>query len=154
MGDRNPNVKERELMKKVFGNSLSDYHQIYIDGTYGLGSGPWTMYEEGGRISRFRWSRSWKIFMGPEAWSDCTTKKTIPGFGPVDEVFVHELTHVWQGSHDFFPDSFMKDSIVAQAVAAGALVEDWYKNGMNEAYNDLLWPYIKNHVRKGNSDRL
>ena len=118
--------------------------------------------------------------MGPKAWPDCTDSTTnIPGFGPVDEVFVHELTHVWQGYNDFFPDSFMTDSLAAQGWAAlikgdrnkaytyklgkpwasynveqhASMVEDWYKNGMNKTSSDPLWPYIKKFVRKGKSVR-
>jgi hypothetical protein len=91
MSERHPNNYEQCLMGMVFGKSLPDNDQIYIDSTFGLGTGAWTIYEEGGRLRRHRLTRSWKIYMGPVGYPSCTAKTEMPGFGPVDSVFIHEL---------------------------------------------------------------
>jgi hypothetical protein len=176
MSERHPNNYEQCLMGMVFGRSLPDNDQIYIDSTFGLGTGPWTMYEEGGRLRRHRLTRTWKIYMGPVGYPSCTAKTEMPGFGPVDAVFIHELTHIWQSSHDFFPDSFMAESALCQKVAEKAtgnsaacyrykpgaswllynveqqaqIVEDWYTRGMKQG-SDSLWPYIRDFIRNGSN---
>jgi hypothetical protein len=89
------------------------------------------------------------------------------------KVLVHESTHVWQAKNSWFAMSYVVDSIVTQLAGivagtgptgnygytAGApwssynaeqkadIVRDWFDSG--EPTTGLLWPYIRDYVRKG-----
>ena len=88
-------------------------------------------------------------------------------------LLVHEMAHVWQGRNSWFALSYVVESVVSQGVSAwrgagtggaytyapgrpwgsynpeqqASIIEDWYKSGMPTA--GPLWPYIRDHVRRG-----
>lgn len=107
------------------------------------------------------------INVGPAATGDLSV--TDPA------LLVHETTHVWQGRNSFFAASYVVGSAVSQGAAAlrgagtggaygyrpgqpwgdynpeqqASIVESWYKAGMPTSGD--LWPYIRDHVRRGDA---
>ncbi|MCP5426153.1 MAG: hypothetical protein H6970_13955 [Gammaproteobacteria bacterium] len=108
------------------------------------------------------------INVGPAAyrdlsnWVDQTRDDDAEG-----RLLVHEMTHVWQGKHSAFALTYLYDSLYhnctegrkAYKYQAGKhwssyhaeqqamIVQDWYISGEWESGD--LWPYIRDHVRKG-----
>ncbi len=90
--------------------------------------------------------------------------------GTNQRLLVHETMHVWQGKNSTFALSYVYNSIYNQCVAGNAydykskigdswdtfnveqqasIVDTWFDNGEKES--DALFPYIKDHVRKGDA---
>jgi hypothetical protein len=83
-------------------------------------------------------------------------------------LLVHETAHVWQGKNSTQSLSYVFNSVINQCLKGNAyayvagkpwsdygveqqasIVEDWFVNG--EKQSGDLWPYIQNHVRKGDA---
>jgi hypothetical protein len=97
---------------------------------------------------------------------------TLPGFGRIREIFIHELTHVWQGAHRWLHGSYQVSSLLSQAwslirtgdrgnaydYAAGQdwssynveqqanIVEDWFTSGASSSHP--LFRYIRDNIRR------
>src|SRR5215470_17914601 len=148
---------ETALARSVFLDTLP-YRIVFIANDLGIGGRPWTESTLGG----------YQIHFGNLGYRDATASIVWPGFGPINAVFIHELTHVWQGSHSSFHEGYMIRSGLSQAWAwltnsdaynytAGSnwsdynveqqahIVEDWFKNGKKET--DPLFRYIRDPIR-------
>ena len=153
---RNLSGAEINLAQSVFGDSLPDWGRILI--TDGLGPLPTydNPYTE-------EFSFLYKINVGPEVYPDATiTNRNYDGFGNYDDIFIHEMTHVWQYYHgywvilrsfwantggagyDYTPGDAWDDYNVEQQAH---IVEDWYKAGMQP--NDVRAVYVNKIVRPG-----
>ena len=82
-------------------------------------------------------------------------------------LLVHETAHVWQGKNSTLALSYVFDSVLKQGLQGPAaysyspgqpwrsynaeqqasLIEDWFVSG--QPTSGPLYPYIVNHVRKG-----
>ena len=146
--------------RKVFRNTLP-YGQITISDALGAGGAPFTV-----AIPTFFGAWSYQIYMGASGFINCLT---------IAPTFIHELTHVWQGSHSFFPPNFMLNSLFHQGMAVvqtgnrnaaynytqgapwGAynveqqanIVEDWYRQGMS--FFNLLFRYVGGNIQTGHN---
>jgi hypothetical protein len=161
--ERSLTEKEEGLARKVFADSLP-YDSVYISNAVGLEQRPYT-------IPRLLRGGSFVINIGPEIYPDASAS-SMTGLGQTaDAVFIHELTHVWQGVHrpskfDYVLDSVHKqlrygdkayeldpsqvgsaqwDSFGAEQQAM--IVENWYDKGMSES--DPAFVYIRDHIRAG-----
>ena len=143
---------ERHLVLSVFGATLPPWKRLFLDDGLGLGDRPWTDDPMG----------LYKIAIGPVCYPDCTSRTVWGGFGRIDCVFIHEMTHVWQYFHGY---NVKLSSIWGQTLGDGydavpgkpwddynveqqaSLVEDWYTGGMTSS--DDRFPYIEKVLRKG-----
>jgi hypothetical protein len=155
--------EEERLARKVFADSLP-YDSVYISNAVGLEQRPYT-------IPRLLREGSFVINIGPEIFPNAAAS-SMTGLGQTaDAIFIHELTHVWQGIHrpnkfDYVIDSVHKqlrygdkayqldmsrvgsaqwDSFGAEQQAM--IVEGWYDKGMRES--DPAFVYIRDNIRKG-----
>jgi hypothetical protein len=154
---------EKALAQTVFLGFLP-YDDIYVGDHTGLGGAPWTQYSWVDEVVGDRYT----LHLGPVGYGGANSAVTMPGFGVVREIFIHELTHVWQGSHSHVHGWYQAQSALSQAWAilrtgnrnnaygysAGQdwskynveqqanIVEDWFRNGSNPS--DPLYRYIAN----------
>jgi hypothetical protein len=162
------NTKEQLLTTKVLANTLPPWNQIGIGNGLGLGGEPWTgpgnaNYPQTPNVR-------YMINLGAAASTDlASTSGTyrIPGAdcGTICELFIHEMTHVWQyihgfsvlassawahtlGSYDYIAGGSW-DSYNAEQPAS--IVEKWQHGG--NAKDDELCPYIL-WVIQGGGDKL
>ena len=143
---------EQTLVLSVFGPTLPAWKGILLDDGLGLHDAPWTDNPMG---------NVYTIAIGPVCYPNCTSKKVWTGWGRIDTVFIHEMTHVWQ----YFHGSYVKlSSIWAQTLGDGytvtagkawndfnveqqaTIVENWYAGGMHLDADE--YPYIEKVVRK------
>jgi hypothetical protein len=87
--ERNLTAKEYVLALGVFGGTIPLQKFIWVDDSLGLGDRPWTNWGEG---------NAW-LHLGPIAQKDLTSTTRWPDFGQYCDVFIHEMTHVWQYYH-------------------------------------------------------
>ena len=149
---RNLSTAEQALVLSVFGPTLPAWKAILLGDGLGLGDAPWT---DNPMVF-------YNISIGPVCYPDCTSKAVWTGWGRIDAVFIHEMTHVWQ----YFHGSYVKlSSIWAQTVGEGytvvagkawddynveqqaTIVENWYAGGMHTGADE--YPYIEKILRKG-----
>jgi hypothetical protein len=152
---------EEALAKTVFQKTVP-YQKVRIANNLGLGGAAWTEYFNG----------IYTLHMGDSAYADCTSRKWVTGVGVVANTFIHEMTHVWQGSHSSMHAMYEVKSLFSQAQAllrtgnrgsayqytAGtpwnklnveqqaSAVEDWFADGLLET--SPLYPYIRDTIRK------
>jgi hypothetical protein len=110
------------------------------------------------------------IFGGKKMYADALS--SYWGTDQPGEVFVHELTHVWQGHNAVFPWAYVVSSIKDQCTmgqhaydydatgmppfssfhieAQAHVVQDWYASGASP-YNKLF-PYIRDNIRTGSAN--
>jgi Putative peptidoglycan-binding domain-containing protein len=110
-------------------------------------------------------------------WGDVIYHGSAASIEPA--TLIHELTHVWQGSHDKNKLAYMAESLIAQGKAIwdsgdrnkayvydktnyrnwkeynveqqANIVGDWFDpNDGNQSITDLRYPYISDNIRKGN----
>ena len=153
---------EKRLAQSVFDRFLP-YDDISIGNHTGIGGAPWTKYSV---------IYDYTIHFGPSGYADATSTAVMRGFGVIRNIFIHELTHVWQGYHSHFSGSYMIQSGFAQLASIvrtgdrdGAynytpgqdwdsynveqqanIVEDWFKNGASTSHS--LFPYIRDNIRR------
>jgi hypothetical protein len=154
---------EKSLARRVFADSLP-YDSVYLSNEIGLEQRQYT-------IPRLSHKGSFVINIGPRIYADATDSSVIDNEQSGDAIFIHELTHVWQGVHRKSPFDYIGDSVYNQLryrdkayavdsarVGASAwdsfnaeqqatIVEDWYIAGMKES--DPAFVYIRDHIRAG-----
>jgi hypothetical protein len=152
---------EKDLARKVFEETLP-YGAIYLSNGLGLEHRAYT-------IPHPLHLGSYVIHIGPGAFPDVTDSSVSMLGQTVDAVFIHELTHVWQGTNrrhafDYILDSvynqirFGKDAYNLNRADVGKkkwgefnaeqqamIVENWYGGGMAES--DAAFTYIKGNIR-------
>ena len=107
------------------------------------------------------------IYLGPKGYDDARSLRPMwNGTERVLDVFIHEMTHVWQyyhgvdvfweaaGSHVHYDDPYAyqignswEDYLVEQQAE---IVEDWFRDGMKESH--AAYPYIRDYIRKGKTE--
>ena len=144
---------ERALATRVFGPTLPPWGRILVDDGLGFHDAPYTLDGPPG---------FYVIHIGPKAYPDCTSTALLPGFGRIDAIFIHEMTHVWQYGKGY---NVKLSSMWAQTAGEGygyvsgkpwddynveqqaAIVEDWYTGGMSPKAAEF--PYIDKVIRTG-----
>lgn len=158
---------EIEFARQVFQDRLP-YKKIHITSYYLPGNqGVPVTLASASSIIATRTRRNYTIYFGPDAYNDGAHAPATAA------VFIHELTHVWQGYHRKHTWEYMVESMLAQGHAivttgdrGGAyvyepggrwdgynveqqahIVQDWFGNGMKT--DDPLYQYIQDHIRAG-----
>jgi hypothetical protein len=165
---------EYQIVSRVFGNTLPYRIRILVTDGAGLDGRPFTIptslvstltgweatiFAVGlGPYAHFL-NLAYLINVGDEFVTLGTSSK---------DVLVHETAHVWQGNNSVLPSAYVFSSIINQCFRANAyayepgkrwssynveqqasIVEDWFMSG--ESTSSVLYPYIVNHVRKGDA---
>ena len=154
---------ERNLAHSVFEDTLP-YGAIYLSNGLGFGKRPYT-------IPHPLRAGSYVIHIGPKIFEDATDSSVVVLSQKGDSIFIHELTHVWQGSHRKNPFDYIVDSVYNQirfgsgaydvenedigtkkwgeftAEQQAVIVQDWYGDGMSET--DKAFRYIRDSIRAG-----
>ncbi len=162
---------ELEYARKVFRNTLP-WSQVGITDGLGKDDTVWAMTRSmipfGGAVSS---SIEYYVNFGDAANTDLSTEgvslgRYVSGYSEnMSDVFIHELTHVWQYSRPYAKaGEIALRCIYAQNIGAGyrftpgdpwasynleqqaSIVEEWSKRGRKE--QDELFPYIHYIVRK------
>jgi hypothetical protein len=161
MAERNIRTSEIALATSVFLGWLP-YYAIRIKDDLGLGGRAWT---EPGILGNYI------LHMGPEGFRDCTsTTPIIPFANSTRVVFIHELTHVWQG---FRHVNYVWGSLYSQCTAGltggnaysytpgnwwstynveqqGNIVQDWFDPTIgNMRTTNSRYRYVRDNIRKG-----
>lgn len=156
---------EKDLARQVFEETLP-YGAIYLSNGLGLGRRAYT-------IPHPLHLGSYVIHIGPETFPDATNSSIIVLGQTADAVFIHELTHVWQGANRRHPFDYIFDSVYHQirsgshaydlnqddvgkkswgefnAEQQAMIVENWYVGGRSES--DDAFTYIKDNIRARNA---
>jgi hypothetical protein len=152
---------EKNLARKVFEETLP-YGTIYLSNGLGLGRRAYT-------IPHPLHIGSYVIHVGKDIFKDATDSSNVMFNQTGDAIFIHELTHVWQGVNRSFAFSYIFDSLYHQAKdrskaynvnaadigtkkwkdfnaeQQGQIVEAWYVAGMLET--DPAFTYIRDNIR-------
>lgn len=152
---------EKDLARRVFEETLP-YGAIYLSNGLGLERRAYT-------IPHPLHFGSYVIHIGPTAFSDATDSSLSMLGQTVDAVFIHELTHVWQGVNRRHAFDYILDSVYNQirfgseaydlnqddvgkkkwkefnAEQQAMIVENWYVGGMAES--DPAFTYIRDNIR-------
>jgi hypothetical protein len=152
---------EKDLARRVFEETLP-YGEIYLSNALGLERRAYT-------IPHPLHFGSYVIHIGPAAFPDATDSAAVMLGQTVDAVFIHELTHVWQGVNRRHAFDYVFDSVYNQirfgseaynlnqddvgkkkwkefnAEQQAMIVENWYVGGMLES--DAGFTYIKDNIR-------
>jgi len=161
MAERIISAAEINLAFTVFQASLP-YHLIHIKDDLGLSGRAWT---EPGILGNYI------LHMGPVGFASCTsTAPIVPGGAPTRNVFIHELTHAWQGAHGM---NYVLNSLFNQCAGSftgtnpyayttgqwwstynceqqGSIVEDWFDpNKGNRSVTSSRFRYIRDNIRPG-----
>ena len=152
---------EKDLARQVFEEALP-YEAIYLSNGLGLGQRAYT-------IPHPLHLGSYLIHIGDATFPDATDSSIIVLGQTADAVFIHELTHVWQGANRRHAFDYVLDSVYNQlrfgshaydlnrddvgnrgwgefnAEQQAMIVENWYVAGMSE--NDDAFTYIKDNIR-------
>ncbi len=156
--------EEISLAKRVFGETLP-YNKIFLVNHTGTGNRPFTQAQLA--------KRNYYLHVGPQIFFDATSKAPWSySEGEVKErrcdVFIHELTHAWQGEHQ--PTVLKQKSLYHQPpskneynYALGAswnsydaeqqaqIVEDWFNPRVGgESTEDSRYRYIVENIRSRN----
>jgi hypothetical protein len=152
---------EKDLARRVFEESLP-YEAIYLSNGLGLQRRAYT-------IPHPLHLGSYVIHIGDDTFPDATNS-SVRIFGQTaDSVFIHELTHVWQGVYRRTAFDYILDSVYNQvrfgsqaydlkpdevgkkswgefnAEQQAMIVQNWYIAGMSES--DDAFAYIKDNIR-------
>jgi hypothetical protein len=152
---------EKNLARQVFEETLP-YGAIYLSNALGLERRAYT-------IPHPLHFGSYVIHIGPDAFPDATDSAVVMLGQTVDAVFIHELTHVWQGVNRRHAFDYVLDSVYNQlrfgsaayelnqddvgrkkwsefnAEQQAMIVENWYVGGMLES--DAGFTYIRDNIR-------
>lgn len=152
---------EKDLARQVFEETLP-YGAIYLSNGLGLERRAYT-------IPHPLHLGSYVIHIGDETFPDATNSSIIVLGQTADSVFIHELTHVWQGVNRRHAFDYILDSVYNQvrfgkhaydlnqddvgkkgwgefnAEQQAMIVENWYVGGMSES--DNAFTYIKDNIR-------
>ena len=130
--------KERALAMSVYDKSIP-YDSVFL--TDGLGpipgyDNPYTTENMG----------LFFVHIGPDIYPDATLKKKYNGYGRYDEIFIHEMAHVWQydKGYNVVLSSFWANTAGEgysytlgkawddyNVEQQGDIVSDWYVKGMS-----------------------
>ena len=156
---------EKDLARQVFEETLP-YGAIYLSNGLGLGRRAYT-------IPHPLHLGSYVIHIGDETFPDATNSSILVLGQTADAVFIHELTHVWQGVNRRHAFDYIFDSVYHQirdgshaydlnqaevgkkswgefnAEQQAMIVENWYVAGMSEG--DGAFTYIKDNIRSRKS---
>lgn len=159
------NDAEKNLARQVFEETLP-YGAIYLSNGLGLERRAYT-------IPHPLRLGSYVIHIGPETFPDATNSSIVIFGQTADAVFIHELTHVWQGVNRRHAFDYIFDSVHNQirfgshaydlnqedvgkkswgdfnAEQQAMIVENWYVAGMSES--DDAFTYIKKNIRVRNA---
>lgn len=170
------NEKEKNLAIEVFGRTLPPWEEIGIGNGLGAGGRPWT--SDGFYISGVGYPQTpdvkYALNLGNVAHLDLTLTGPTYGwlcddFGRICDLFIHEMTHVWQMFNQ--SSAVMVRSAWAQEFGAGYeyrpgdswdsynveqqahIVEDWnhYKK-ISPLLAEDRYPYVRLVVRSGRLD--
>ena len=156
MANRELTGAEQAEARRVFGASIM-LGRVEISDSLGFKDRPWT--------SMGLWKYTLNI--GPSGFRNAVADDDLK------DLFIHELTHVWQGQNSTFGFSYMLSSFGAQCkslVTTGGfgaayrvvpgkkwddynceqqatIVEQWYHNGLRR--NDPLYPFIRDQILPG-----
>jgi hypothetical protein len=163
---------EQGFARKVFGPTLPSWDSIAITNGLGGDGRPWTndgpfFTGSNPMVPNMRYA----INLGNVAFKDLTSQGPTLGllcadFGRICDLFVHEMTHVWQAFND--SNWTMGRSLWAQLIGAGYeytpgdtwdsynveqqahIVEDWhkYKDSFPTLAEDR-YPYVRLVIRSG-----
>ena len=148
---------EMRLARSVFRETIP-YSRVVITDITGAGGAPFTLAAPLGDT----WVYALNI--GERGYRNAAERR-------FQRVFIHEMTHVWQGHHGSRPYSFMINSVLHQGLwlavtgdrgraydytpgqawstynveQQAEIVEHWYARGMRE--NDPLYPYVSQNIR-------
>jgi hypothetical protein len=166
-------MSEQALARNVFGLTLPSWDSIAITNGLGLGGRPWTndgpfFTGSNSMVPRMRYA----INLGNVVFSDLTSPNPTFGlmcadFGRICDLFVHEMTHVWQAFND--SNWTMARSAWAQSrIGAGYeytpgdswdsynveqqahIVEDWHKyKDRSPTLAEDRYPYVRLVIRSG-----
>jgi hypothetical protein len=152
---------EKDLARKVFEETLP-YGAIYLSNGLGLQQRAYT-------IPHPLHLGSYVIHIGPDAFPDATNSSIVVLGQSADAVFIHEMTHVWQGVNRRHAFDYILDSVYHQARLGNdayrlnqddvgrkkwsefnaeqqaMIVENWYAGGMSES--EAAFAYIKDNIR-------
>lgn len=155
---------EKNLARKVFAETLL-YGSIYLSNGRGLGQRAYT-------IPHPLHLGSFVIHIGPDIFRDATDSSNVMFNQTGDAVFIHELTHVWQGTNRSTAFDYIVDSLYNQihsgshaydldaaevgtkswdkfnAEQQAMIVQNWYVSGMSES--DPAFTYIRDNIRTRN----
>jgi len=156
---------EKNLARQVFEETLP-YDAIYLSNGLGLNRRAYT-------IPHPLRPGSYVIHIGEDTFPDATNSSIVVLGQSADAVFIHELTHVWQGANRRHALDYIFDSVYHQiregshaydlnqaevgkkswgefnAEQQAMIVENWYAAGMSEG--DDAFTYIKNNIRARNA---
>lgn len=158
---------EIALARMVFKDTLN-YRKIYLSPRRGLGLTGYT-------VPRIKCQ--YVIHIGPLLYDDATnpTGQSFPdprgkpfADKPAEAVFIHELTHVWQGEWWPFPAAYVLNSLAYLLDPGGEwkyyaaeqpamIVQDWYTGGGQSGDSTgldtgtPLFPYIQDHIWTGSN---
>lgn len=154
--ERNLTQAERDLARSVFGGSLP-LGAIVLSNRTGAGDRQYTIPHPA-RMG------SWVIHAGAQMFEDVTR-------APGDDIFIHELVHVWQSAHGPNPfdylvhwlhqritvgDDAAYDFVAGQSWASygveqqASIVDTWYSDGRVESDSDPLFRYVRDNIRQSN----
>lgn len=155
---------EKKLARRVFEETLP-YAKIYLSNGRGLGKRAYT-------IPHPLHLGSYVIHIGPDIFRDATDPANVMFNQTGDSVFIHELTHVWQGVNRSTAFDYIVDSLYNQvhsgshaydldaaevgtkswdkfnAEQQAMIVQNWYVGGFLES--DAAFTYIKDNIRARN----
>ena len=155
---------EKDLARTVFEETVP-YGKIYLSNGRGLGKRAYT-------IPHPLHLGSYVIHSGPDIFRDATDSSNVMFDQTGDSVFIHELTHVWQGVNRSTAFDYIVDSLYNQihsgshaydldpaevgkkswdkfnADQQAMIVQNWYVGGMLES--DAAFTYIKDNIRARN----
>lgn len=161
---RNLRTEEITLAKRVFGETIP-YDRIFLVNQTGAGNRPFTQAQ----LTK----RTYYLHVGPQIFFDAaSTASWSHSDGIIKErrcdVFIHELTHVWQGEHQ--PNVLKAKSHYHQppskndycyqiggtwnnydAEQQAQIVEDWFNQRIGkESREDPRYHYIRENIRARN----
>ena len=155
---------EKNLARTVFEETVP-YEKVYLSNGRGLGKRAYT-------IPHPLHLGSFVIHIGPDIFRDATDPSNIMFDQTGDSVFIHEMTHVWQGVNRSTAFDYIVDSLYNQihsgshaydldqaevgtkrwdkfnAEQQAMIVQNWYVGGRLES--DAAFIYIRDNIRARN----
>ena len=155
---------EKKLARRVFEETVP-YGKIYLSNGRGFGQRAYT-------IPHPLHLGSYVIHIGPDIFRDATDSSNVMFNQTGDSVFIHEMTHVWQGVNRSTAFDYILDSLYNQihsgshaydldsadvgtkswdkfnAEQQAMIVQNWYVGGLLES--DAAFTYIKDNIRARN----
>jgi hypothetical protein len=172
------NALEYHIVSSVFGTTLPDRHRILITNAAGVDGRAFTIPTSllsSGAIMLAPFGLLTNALVA--SVNGMTSLGFLMNVGTdynalaagQQRLLVHETTHVWQGHNSPFSLHYVFSSMLNQAIYGGgayayapgqpwraynaeqqaAIVEDWFRTG--QPVSGPLYPYIVDHVRKGDA---